>query len=368
MTTQITSTTPAVEQLNINYSHRNEDQQQMPSLGSKRTVQDLNNLGCVNLTMGNFAKANYLFEAALKRHRAITEHVSSNTATYIHRGYNSFDDDPHAWNDGIVDFHDESESSEDMDMDMEMESASSDEWNCHESPVPANESGIEVKSNATPLFSSEQSFNSNHLNKLPRVTSSSLVLTTPYSGQHHINKSPYREVYCLPIVMDDLEWESASSDDKTFILIFNSAMCNQLWGMHFQQLEHRRGGLTKDTNRQSNRAFTVADSLYRLALGHAVNLTARTQYQLWLLAVLNNLSHISYTMKGPGSDEAIHFDQILLKAIFWYRDSKEQKESNLNSGHQMGYEDDDVEIVALFLDYVFYLIATPESLQPAAAA
>ena len=153
-------------------------------------------------------------------------------------------------------------------------------------------------------------------------------------------------------------------------------MCNQLWGMHFQQLEHLQG-CTLDGHRQSNKVFTVADTLYHLALTNAVNRdflncsshATRTQYQLWLLVVLNNLSHISYNMKGPDSGEAIYFDQTLLKAIFWHRDSQEQKQSYIvSSSQQSGYEDDDDEIIALFFDYVFYLIATPESLQPAAAA
>ncbi len=358
---------------------------------SRTTVQQLSNRGCVNLAMGNFAEANSLFESAIKRHQVITEHVSSLCNPCNHSCYNSLnatsrcachlnseiDEGSETFDFDTEDYNDASESSEDMEADDE-------NWKYHESSMPVHEiptgrySGIVTTSISAPRP------------HIRRMTTSSNARTSVFCGQHHIESRPrrrhgrtsskasdtqYREVYCLPMVMEDLEWESISLDDKTFVLIFNSAMCNHLWGMHFEEQEHRQGNRKHDGDRQSLSAFAIADTLYRLALSNAVGRDlrncssdgSRTQFQLCLLAVLNNLCHISYSLNGSTSCEALHFDRTLLKAIFWYRDSKEHRRSPLLSDHS-DYEDDDDEIVGLFLDYVFYLIGTAESLLPAAAA
>lgn len=356
---------------------------------SRITVQQFSNRGCVNLAMGNFAEANSLFESAIKRHQEITEHVSSPSTPCSHSCYNSLnatsrcashenskiDEGSETFDFDTEDDNDASESSEDMETD-------NDDWRYHESSMPVDELSTSRYSGIVTTSSSARK------PRIRRMTASSNVRTSVYCGQQHIESrtrrihgrtvsskasdSQYREVYCLPLVMEDLEWESISLDDRTFVLIFNSAMCNHLWGMHFEEQEHRQGN--RKHNRQSVRAFVVADTLYRLALSNAVsgdrrncaNDGSRTQFQLCLLAVLNNLCHISYSLSGPTSCEALHFDRTLLKAIFWYRDTKEHRRNPL-SDHS-DYEGDDDEIVGQFLDYVFYLIGTAESLLPAAAA
>jgi hypothetical protein len=233
--------------------------------------------------------------------------------------------------------------------------------------------------------------------RIQRMTTSSRLPISSFCGQEcHMN----HEVYCLPIVMDDMEWNSASTDDKTFVLIFNTAVCNHLWGMYFQQHEeeqhqdkheHKQPGRDDDNeNDQSKRAFLAANQLYRLALSNGNKVGRSTpnesanpaglcssssiDYQLCLVAVLNNLSHISKTLMGTDSYEAHQFDRMLLKAIFWFRDSRDQRRASTASNDSTtnygiyDYEDDDAEIIDLFLEYVFYLIGVSDAVAPAAVA
>merc|ERR1712176_555713 len=51
------------------------------------------------------------------------------------------------------------------------------------------------------------------------------------TSQHHY----HHQVYSLPIVMEESEWDTAPIQDKTFVLIFNTALCNHLWGMQLMQ-------------------------------------------------------------------------------------------------------------------------------------
>ncbi|VEU38616.1 unnamed protein product [Pseudo-nitzschia multistriata] len=80
--------------------------------------------------------------------------------------------------------------------------------------------------------------------------------------------------------------------------------------------------------------------------------------------------------RGPFSREGLEFDKMLLKAVFWWRDSHEQQQRQRQQQqlreHDVDndelYDDDDGEIVDMFLDNVFYLIGMPEQVAPAAAA
>jgi len=268
-----------------------------------------------------------------------------------------------------------------------------------------------------------------------RMTTSSRLPITPFCGQQRAaykrrkgyttnsnsdnnnNNTSYKfhQVYCLPIVMDDHDWQTATLDDKTFVLIFNTAVCNHLWGIGFQEQVRYREETQADL--QAKRAFLVANQLYRLAMNSMNRLThsyhngylnnnenekcgsSCIDHRFFLVALLNNMSHVTKTLGNSGAinsqkanAEALHFDRMLLKAIFWYKDSQPvpppaqpehstvttttatsampnsiAEESN-NNDNDWENAESDANIVETFFDHVFYLIGTPEAIVPAPAA
>ena len=103
------------------------------------------------------------------------------------------------------------------------------------------------------------------------------------------------------------------------------------------------------------------------------------------VALYNNLSHVCKTLEGYESLEAQWCDDMLLKAIFWWRDTTHAHQNNNNNNNNQFfasgggrnnnnnssndmYLDEDVEIVDAFFDNVYYRIGVPLEIAPAAAA
>lgn len=308
-----------------------------------------------------------------------------------------------------------------------------------------------------------------------RMTAISQLFVIPYSGsspppppqpkQDHQANSKKKtmalhynshEVYSLPIVMTDEEWDVSLMDDKSFVLIYNTALCNHLYGMkllvliqdHLEEDEarrrrdhppHRPQPMYPDHRSEQHeremefrflsatckRSFEVAKSLYRLAISNVHSIVHGVD-ALCYVALFNNISHTCKTLYGYESEEAGDYDILLLKAIFWWRDTNptaspstpsprlpstihnnaedgsatpdarsrhphpanpevEERRSlprstqsssrrnpiatNTNTNtNTASYADTDGEIIDAFLENVFYLLGAQESLVPAAAA
>jgi len=279
-------------------------------------------------------------------------------------------------------------------------------------------------------------------------------MTFSYCGQQQEKKQQYQQVYSLPIVMNEEEWELSSIEDKSFVLIYNTALCNHLLGMNLlvtirdynqdqeagkhyiksnikdygrknsrlkqNKNKNKRAAINKTTktnniNTLSNtceRAFHVAKNLYRLALENVISFVNGVD-QLCYVAMFNNMSHVYKTLQGFNSQEASRFDLLLLKAIFWWKDTNSFKllsssstssatstqsnnislplsyqdqedttttttttmpsssgssSNHNNASNNSCYEDDDLEIIDSFLENVFYLVGVPYAIVPAPAA
>lgn len=176
----------------------------------------------------------------------------------------------------------------------------------------------------------------------------------------------------MPIVVDDTEWESASSDDRSFVLVFNSALSNHLLGMQ----------LLPAIGTKCNRGpFEIAKALYLLALetlwntGNSSGFNGgqiRSADKLCVPAIFNNLSHVSKILDGYDSEESSVYDSVLLKSVLWWIDGNfsvyAASSSSFNSSDLRRASDGDTEVIEAFLDTVFYLVGAPESTAPAAAA
>ena len=310
-----------------------------------------------------------------------------------------------------------------------------------------------------------------------RMTAISQLFVIPYCGSsppppqqkqdHQANSKKKKmalhynshEVYSLPIVMTDEEWDVSLMDDKSFVLIYNTALCNHLYGMkllvliqdHLEEDEarrrrdhpHRPQQMYPDHRSEQHeremefrflsatckRSFEVAKSLYRLAISNVHSIVHGVD-ALCYVALFNNISHTCKTLYGYESEEAGDYDILLLKAIFWWRDTNptaspstpsprlpstihnnaedgsatpdarsrhphpanpevEERRSlprstqsssrrnpiatNTNTDtdtntNTASYADTDGEIIDAFLENVFYLLGAQESLVPAAAA
>ena len=184
--------------------------------------------------------------------------------------------------------------------------------------------------------------------------------------------------------MEETEWDTAPTQDKSFVLIFNTALCNHLWGMQLMQqyLAATNGNNannhlpTEAMAQHCRETLTVAKLLYKLALENSVSF-ANGVDKMCYVALYNNLSHVCKTLEGYESMEAQWCDDMLLKAIFWWRDSTQQHNNNSNNLQMQNrnnnsssdtYLDDDVEIMDAFFDNVYYRMGVPEEIAPAAAA
>jgi len=263
--------------------------------------------------------------------------------------------------------------------------------------------------------------NNNHHHHIARMTSYSRLRSIAYSGQqaYHEERTgmpmpdhTHHQVYSLPIVMDEHEWDTAPVQDKSFVLIFNTALCNHLWGMNlmeqYMDLENNHDAAAAASSSSSSSSssmaqhcretLTVAKLLYKLALENSVSF-ANGVDKMCYVALYNNLSHVCKTLEGYDSVEAQWCDDMLLKAIFWWRDTTHQSSSssNNNSNHHHHsapsqsrgsseetssnnnhnnngssssdmYLDGDAEIMDAFFDNVYYRVGVSEDIAPAAAA
>lgn len=403
------------------------------------SILQLNNRGCVNITLGNYSEASRIFEAALSRQKASADSFSA-VVRYgcNHTGLGHPDG---AYINSAADATPVDNSSsraherpnvEDTEEEFDYDDCSIDSTSCFDDdednyddymeenddlykPLPSLvslDATYSTGSYTTELEASTFSQSSGQIQRLQRIrrmTASSQLQTFSFTGKDRyleeqlqqknrdpshsaIQRKSMHEIYCLPIVMDEHEWFSASAEDQTFVLIFNTAVCNHLWGMALQQqLKEHSQNQRIHLSQQTERVFLVAFKLYRLALNNASTQQHASpaspdasangnnnsiDYRLSVLALLNNLSHVSKTLLGPFSREGLEFDKMLLKAVFWWRDSHEQQQRQRQQqqlrehdvDNDEPYDDDDGEIVDMFLDNVFYLIGMPEQVAPAAAA
>ena len=321
-----------------------------PASVATNMIQELNNKACALLTIGDFTEANQLLGLALEKHKSAVEGSR-------HFNESAFDED-------------ESSSSPDMyDSEYEygdddMDTSSNDTFD-HYFDCPRDQ---------------EQGSNTSFPSSVPEVATSKMttctqVCNTPCAGQQDsrsFTNHCYHKVYSMPIVVDDTEWESASSDDRSFVLVFNSALSNHLLGMQ----------LLPAIGTKCNRGpFEIAKALYLLALetlwntGNSSGFNGgqiRSADKLCVPAIFNNLSHVSKILDGYDSEESSVYDSVLLKSVLWWIDGNfsvyAASSSSFNSSDLRRASDGDTEVIEAFLDTVFYLVGAPESTAPAAAA
>jgi len=261
------------------------------------------------------------------------------------------------------------------------------------------------------------------------MTRNSLVRTIPYAGQEESRTTTprtwmYHQVYSLPIVMEKSEWRKASMDDRSFVLIFNSALSNHLWGMQkFSAMsmissstmsspswwyhganipsESGSGSCSGTGTNDPWELFHIAKTLYKLALEY-IKHDIKGVDKICIPAVFHNLSHICKTQEGETtSHEGLYYDSVLLKAVYWWIDSSSAEASPISSSsssrsvsssashsaasqnnnnndndnnmhgsnrtnHSGGYGH--AEIIDAFLENSFHLVGTPPTDVPAAAA
>eukprot|EP00536_Pseudo-nitzschia_multiseries_P005271 jgi/Psemu1/12100/gm1.12100_g len=343
-------------------------------------IQHLNNRACVLMTIRNFAEANFLFESALKQHKRISCPCETNCSGLVIDGYD-------ANNTRNVDVAD---TDMDMDMDMDLnlyESESDLDWDHEDCSDWDSEAGDEDDDDdddgCYPTFSDEaqhpsQTTASHSLtataatdmsgsafeyigqHRVCRMTSCSSIRTFSYGGQSDRRSQTqwmYHKVYSLPIVMSETEWEGAPFNDRSFVLIFNSALSNHLWGMELLSRQ-RPGHLPLSQFCQKDglgyqRSFEIAKVLYELALEnfssscrqqpspqretHQYLSDARSSSRgihgvnsLCYAAVFNKLSHVCKTLEGYDSFNAYKWDTLLIKSVYWLIDSNHAANSHLH--------------------------------------
>ena len=378
-------------------------------------IQHLNNCGCVHVMKGNYVEANRLFEDAITKYAQM---MNANN-------YNTNNNDNHSM---TMIGSSSTASCSCVDSSSTPTTAPDDNYdgNGYDDDDDDDKMSVDV------ILSLSSSFESHDFQgrRLRRMTSISQLRTFPYCGRRSSSEDqqvqdhdhdqdqqdqPYRhEVYCLPIVMNEEEWELSSNEEKSFVLIYNTALCNHLWGMELlvsiaQDHQNTNTTVTSPSQEEEKvlskklceRAFCVAHKLYRLAHENVVSTFVNGVDQLCYVAIFNNISHVCKTIQGYDSQEANQFDLLLLKAIYWWKDtsdlcssttssatttttttnhndvnimtsSSNNSTSNSNSStfnrRTNNYADNDIDIIDSFLENVFYLIGAPCDVAPATAA
>lgn len=394
-------------------------------------VLSLNNRACVLILSesDNYSEANKLFESALVMHKERAEETSSSSscedqtaasllpsASPLLHGHNDncYDEGCDDSNNSGFDVYDDDDLFEYDEALGDMDWDDKDDDYCRNSPSPSGSTILPLSLPSTPSK-----------NTIPRMTTSSCLQTLSYCGQqeyheekHQQRKSSqqqhdhrhHHQVYSLPIVVDKTEWDTAPVQDRSFVLIFNTALCNHLWGMQLMQ-QYYSVAAASTTNASATtpsadciaqhcrETLTFAKILYKLALENSVSFANGVVDKMCYVALYNNLSHVTKTLEGYESSESHWCDDMLLKAIFWWRDTThppsryhrsndthntahiatnntvvvpmEDLQSMAVSNHQAAtdlYLDDDAEIINDFFDTVFYRIGALEDSVPAAAA
>jgi hypothetical protein len=408
-------------------------------------VQTLNNRACVLVSIGNFSKANELFEIALAKHKDMacgtpsasqdttdlpflcttsencTGEEMINVVTMVDV-YDDFD---------YVDHNDyeNSESSFVCDDDDRYDDdflVTSDIGNLIDCDQGHHTKKTSIVSSSISQTSqSPSSCDDDHLQdnllSIPfppvgfrRMSNFSQLQTFSYSGQD-VDRFPDKwmqhQVYSLPIVMEKYEWDNAPTSDRSFVLIFNSALCNHLMGVQLllnhqlQKSFYQKEEFAAIDQSAYKGPFEVARMLYKLALEVFSGATSKSESgglfvgvdRLCYPAVFNNLSHVFKTLEGYNSYDAFQYDQLLLKSVYWLIDSApssanstphhaaaplvsqgieafatlngtESPGSQNNSSSSDCYDDDNADVIDAFLENAFYLIGTPRSIAPAPAA
>jgi hypothetical protein len=457
-----------LQQQQLLQHQQQQQQQQQQHIDKDRRVLYLNNRACVLvLSKGDYSEANKLFDSALMIHREEAEEYSMDQDSYAvetaaslpsvpslshsnSNGNSNSNSNHDCYEDNFDHSHcdlDFSESADDLseyddefgDMDWDGKDDIHNDRCCNTSI----DSQLELHQYQHQHQHQQHQLNDSHnissskilhespvvpsRNKIPRMTSYSRLRTISYCGQQEYQEDTHQQfngahnhqVYNLPIVMDETEWDTAPIQDKSFVLIFNTAVCNHLWGMQLMQ-QYITATTTGTPTVPSAAAIaehcretlTVAKLLYKLALKNSVSF-ANGVDKMCYVALYNNLSHVCKTLEGYDSTEAQWCDDMLLKAIFWWRDSHQQQQpsnpssssnsnnNNNNNSFQRNnttnmfatttattyapssttaavftshhpttdrYLDDDYEIIDAFFDNVYYRVGVPEDIVPAAAA
>lgn len=345
-------------------------------------VRDLNNRGCATTLARKYSEANELFESALKIHKQMIESKVSPQQC-------SCDCDCH------------------KPRVQDVDNTSCTPFRCHDDSC--NEEDIEDSDDESdtelafvPWFPSISS-------RIRRMTTTSNLRRSPFCGQHEFSsEDKLHQVYSLPIVMDAEEWDVAWEEDRSFVLLFNAALCNHIMGIELlgdQQLQSQEKNCERQLQQQlCHKSFSVARLLYRLGLENVVT-TLKGVERICYLAIFNNLSHVCKTLEGYESQEAYLYDRLLVRSIYWYKDTETadgvattQTSSEINGTYSPGqssstnlqanairsnysyeqgimvneslgpYNETDSDIIDAFMGNVFYLIAAPEQTAPASAA
>lgn len=333
-------------------------------------VRNLNNQASVLVSNGDFSKARIFYEDALTSHMqmACDQFGVSNTRIHTSNTATCTTSNCAVNNEGVAD----------SDDDIIYEDAT----------MASNVSNH--------VFSSKLNLKTRH----HRISSFSQLKTPSYCGQgvdRPSNKWMHHQIYCMPIVMNPTEWEMTPTEMRSFVLIFNSALCNHLQGMELIS-QHQ-----PDPDIEAS--FRIAKVLYELALkaladAHSMGMSGlplRRFERLCCPSIFNNLSHVCKTLQGENSHEALYYDTSLLKAVYWVIDSScpnnemisnESSPAPLastsdfiatsngvvdagnssNGSNTIHYSGDEAEIIDAFLENVFYLIGASDSMVPAAAA
>ncbi len=322
-----------------------------PGNVATKMIQELNNKACVLVAMGNYAKANQLLGMALESHKGAVEGNSNFDELHI-----DDNDDEMSYSAPTM-YDDEYEYDDDDDDDMD--TSSNDTFDYYYD-CPRDQDQRSTGPSPGPISSSMTSELST-----TKMTSCSHIYTMPCAGMAATRN--YHKVYSSPIVMDDSEWENASPDDRSFVLVFNSAITNHLWGMQL---------LSTIGTKCNMGPFETAKALYALALETLWNTgntlsggRIRSVDKLCVPAIFNNLSHASKVLEGYDSKEASIYDSVLVKSVFWWIDGNSSAySSSSNTSNLRRASDGEAEIIDSFLDTVFYLIGNPVCTAPAAAA
>ena len=338
-----------------------------PPRPTTRMVQDLNNKACVLVAMGDFAKANHLLSLALEKHKRAVEEcyrmdesefdehtdVLSMTTSSTGLEYENYNN---------------STQHEDYMMDNSSNDSYDSYYDCPRNQVQRTIDTLPPNCFLRPVASGCE---------LSKMTRCNHVHTMPYAGQQCSTSSrnpgnyTYQQVYSLLIVMDATEWESSTSDDQSFVLVFNSALCNHLWGMKLMTL----------VGKESHTGpFETAKALYLLALetlwspGSSAGFHGgriRSVDKLCVPAIFNNLSHVCKVLHGAASQESSAWETVLLKSVYWWIDGNSSVYASTSSSADFNLRrasDGDAEVIDAFLETAFHLIGDYNSVTPAAAA
>ena len=357
-----------------------------PNLDMSNGVRNLNNRASVLVSSGDFSKARILYEDALTNHLQMARDQSGVSNTRI----DTSNIVTRTMSNCAV--NDEGEADSDFD-------------------IIYDDAIMSSNISAHDLSSKPNSKTRNH-----RISSFSQLKTHSYCGQgvdRPSNQWMDHQIYCMPIVMNPTEWEMTQTEMRSFVLIFNSALCNHLQGMD-QLSQHQ-------PHSDVEKSFRIAKVLYELALNALMDahskgmsgLPLRSFERLCCPSVFNNLSHVCKTIQGDKSYEAHYYDTLLLKSIFWLIDSacsnnemisnqsspapmastsdfvatsndvvvagnsSNDSSNDSSNGSSNGssnvsnitlYSDNEAEMIDAFFENVFYLIGASNSMVPAAAA